>query len=61
MLNRRKNFNYKYIMTVLILGALAFSTSIHLATAHAKDAYAMELANASELFAYPSLFLCVVK
>jgi hypothetical protein len=48
-------------MTILILGALAFSTSIHLATAHAKDAYAMELANASELLAYPSLFLCVVK
>jgi len=51
----------RYLAAVLTLGALSFTVSIPLATAHAKDAPGIGLANASELPACPSLFRCVVK
>jgi len=51
----------KYLATVFALGTLAFSASIPLAPAQAKDVSAMGLSTASELPACPSLFRCVVK
>jgi hypothetical protein len=52
----------KYLATVFAVGALAFSASIPLAPAQAKDVSAMGLhVSSSELPACPSLFRCVVK
>jgi len=51
----------KYLATVFALGTLAFSASISLASAQAKEVSAMGLASTSDLPACPSLFRCVVK
>jgi|GEM_PF-3182814 len=52
----------KYLATVFAVGALAFSASIPLAPAQAKDVSAMGLhASTSDLPACPSIFRCVVK
>jgi hypothetical protein len=52
----------QYLVSILTLGALAFSVGIPLTPAHAKDVSAMGLhASSSELSACPSLFRCVVK
>ena len=51
----------KYLAAVFTLGALAFSASISLKSAYAKDVSAMGLqASASQLPACPSLFRCKV-
>ena len=51
----------KYLATVFTLGTLAFSASIPLASAQAKDVSAMGSTSASDLPACPSLFRCIVK
>jgi len=51
----------KYLTAVFTLGALAFTASIPLTSAYAKDVSSMRLqASSSELPACPSLFRCKV-
>ena len=57
----KENIMKKYLATVFALGTLAFSASIPLASAQAKEVSAMGLASTSDLPACPSLFRCVVK